>query len=97
MRDLIPQPDVGYGEQVDVRRVGGLELRDAGGLPFRLARSMARCSPQRRGIIADRARGLLGVADRARGLLGVLSPAQLMSPLAREFAELVDAQKEGHS
>ena len=32
--DLIPEPDVGCGEQVDVGRVGALERGEAGGLPF---------------------------------------------------------------
>lgn len=43
--------------------------------------------PQRRGIIAD----------RTRGLLGAPSPAQLASPLAHEFTELVGAQEEDHN
>jgi hypothetical protein len=57
------------------------------GLGYAAETIAALTAPQRRGIIAD----------RARGLLGAMSPTQLMSPLAREFAELVDAQEEDHS
>jgi hypothetical protein len=41
LRDLVPEPDVGHGEQVDVGRVGGLERGEAGGLPLRLTRGVA--------------------------------------------------------
>jgi len=51
------------------------------GLDYAAETIAALTGPQRRGIIAD----------RARRLLGALSPVQLTSPLAREFAELVDA------
>jgi hypothetical protein len=51
------------------------------GLGYAAETIAALTGPQRRGIIAD----------RARGLLGALSPAQLTSPLAREFADLVEA------
>jgi hypothetical protein len=57
------------------------------GLGYAAETIAALTGPQRRGIIAD----------RARGLLGALSPAQLMPPLAHEFAELADAQEEDHS
>src|SRR5215467_8097521 len=39
--DLVPEPDVGSGEQVEVGWVGGLEGREAGGLPFGLGWGVA--------------------------------------------------------
>ncbi|MGO9190408.1 MAG: helix-turn-helix domain-containing protein [Streptosporangiaceae bacterium] len=51
------------------------------GLGYAAETITALTGPQRQGIIAD----------RARRLLGALSPAQLTSPLAREFADLVQA------
>lgn len=41
LRDLFPQLDVGGGEQVDVRRVGGPECRETRSLPFGLMRGVA--------------------------------------------------------
>ena len=57
------------------------------GLGYAAETIAALTGPQRRGIIAD----------RAQGLLSALSPAQLMSPLAREFTELAGAQEEDHN
>lgn len=44
--DLIPQPDVGGGEQIDMGRVGGLERGEAKGLPFGLVRGEAAGGPE---------------------------------------------------